>query len=116
NQQEQNQELTALLEERKKEAGELANLARNKDEVVKNLERRLLDAKKVIAELRAEVIIILIGTASDKEGLYIIDHRYRQMVSCYTTDNKNCIKVPIRETYFADHKLVCPPIDNFSLT
>ena len=51
---EQNQELTALLEECKKEAEELANLARNKDEVVKNLERRLLNAK-VIAELRAEV-------------------------------------------------------------
>ena len=55
NQQEQNQELTALLEEREKEAEELANLVRNKDEVVKNLERRLLNAKKVIAELRAEV-------------------------------------------------------------
>ena len=55
NQQEQNQELTTLLEECEKEAEELANLVRNKDEVVKNLERRLLDAKKVIAELRAEV-------------------------------------------------------------
>ena len=52
---EQNQELTVLLEEREKEAEELANLARNKDEVVKNLERRLLNAKKVIAELRAEM-------------------------------------------------------------
>ena len=41
NQQEQNQELTALLEEREKEAEELANLVRNKDEVVKNLERCL---------------------------------------------------------------------------
>ena len=38
NQQEQNQELTALLEECEKE---LANLAWNKDEVVKNLERHL---------------------------------------------------------------------------
>ena len=55
NQQEQNQELTTLLEECEKEAEELANLVRNKDEVVKNLERRLVDAKKVIAELRAEV-------------------------------------------------------------
>lgn len=51
NQQEQNQELMALLEECEKEAEELANLVRNKDEVVKNLERRLLNAKKVIAEL-----------------------------------------------------------------
>ena len=55
NQQEQNQELTALLEEREKEAEELANLVQNKDELVKNLERRLLNVKKVIAELRAEV-------------------------------------------------------------
>ena len=43
---------TALLEEREKEAEELANLVQNKDEVVENLERRLLNAKKVIAELR----------------------------------------------------------------
>ena len=55
NQQEQKQELTALLKECEKEAEELVNLVRNKDEVVKNLERRLLNAKKVIAELRAEV-------------------------------------------------------------
>ena len=55
NQQEQNQELMALLEEREKEAEELANLVWNKDEVIKNLERRLLNAKKVMAELRAEV-------------------------------------------------------------
>ena len=53
NQQEQKQELTTLLEECEKEAEKLANLVRNKDEVVKNLERRLLNAKKVIAELRA---------------------------------------------------------------
>ena len=51
NQQEQKQELTALLEEWEKEAEELANLVRNKDEVVKNL----LITKKVIAELQAEV-------------------------------------------------------------
>ncbi|KAK2549039.1 hypothetical protein P5673_030668 [Acropora cervicornis] len=51
----QNQELRALLEEREKEAEELANLVQNKDEVVKNHERRLLNTKKVIAELRAEV-------------------------------------------------------------
>ena len=55
NQQDQNQELTALLEEREKEAEELANIVRNKDEVIKNLKRRLLNAKSVIAELRAEV-------------------------------------------------------------
>ena len=44
-----------MLEERKKEAEELANLVQNKDKVVNNLERHLLNAKKVIAELRAEV-------------------------------------------------------------
>ena len=55
NQQEQNQELTALLEEREKEAEELANLVWNKDEVVNNLQRHLLNAKKVITELWAEV-------------------------------------------------------------
>ena len=55
NQQEHNQELTALLEEREKEAEELNNFVPNKDEVVKNLERCLLNAKKVIAELQAEV-------------------------------------------------------------
>ena len=43
NQQEQNQELTVLLEERQKEAEELANIVRNNDEVIKNLERRLLN-------------------------------------------------------------------------
>ena len=55
NKQEQNQELTALLEEREKEAEELANLVRNKDEVFKNLESHFLNVKKVITELRAEV-------------------------------------------------------------
>ena len=53
NQQEQNQELTALLEERDKEAVELANLVRDKDEVVKSLERRLLNAK--VITVREEV-------------------------------------------------------------
>lgn len=40
-----------LLEEREKEAEELVNLVRNKAEVVKNVERHLLNTKKVIAEL-----------------------------------------------------------------
>lgn len=43
-----------LLEEREKEAEELVNLVRNKAEVVKKVERHLLNTKKVIAELRAE--------------------------------------------------------------
>ena len=45
----------ALLEERKEEVEELAILVRNKAEVVKTLERRLLNAQKVIAEHQAEV-------------------------------------------------------------
>ena len=40
---------------REREAEELANLVRTKDEVVKNLERRVVNAKKVILDLRAEV-------------------------------------------------------------
>ncbi|XP_078360331.1 uncharacterized protein LOC144644673 [Oculina patagonica] len=55
NQKEQNQELAQELQERESEAEELANIIRTKDEVVKNLERRLVNAKKVIHELRAEV-------------------------------------------------------------
>ena len=55
NQKDQNLELARELQERESEAEELANLVRTKDEVVKNLERRLVNAKKVIADLRAEV-------------------------------------------------------------
>ncbi|CAH3148960.1 unnamed protein product, partial [Pocillopora meandrina] len=76
NQQEQNQELTALLEERKKEAEELANLVQNKDKVVNNLERHLLNAKKVIAELRAETADIRVITHS----LANIHERYEQVL------------------------------------
>ena len=46
NQQEQNQELTTLLEEREKEAEELANLVRNKDEVVEKPREALLKRKE----------------------------------------------------------------------
>lgn len=55
NQQAQNQELAQELDEKEKEAEELANLVQTKCEVVKNLERRLVHAKKEIAELRARV-------------------------------------------------------------
>ena len=34
---------------------ELANLVSKKDEAIKNMERRLLHAKKIIADLKAEV-------------------------------------------------------------
>ena len=55
NQKDQNLELARELQERESEAEELANLVRTKDEVIKNLEQRLVNAKKVISELRAEV-------------------------------------------------------------
>lgn len=52
-------------------------------------------------------------------NLFIREHNYRQLVSCYTTDNRTCIdhiytNLPesqihfqILETYFSDHKAVC---------
>ena len=52
NQQEQNQELTALLEEREKEAEELANLVRNKDEVVSE-----------VAAWSARVVLVELGSS-----------------------------------------------------
>lgn len=59
-------------------------------------------------------------------NLFVRDHGYKQLVSCYTTDNKTCIdhvysnipisniKVQILETYFTDHKSVCALVDCFS--
>ena len=55
NQQQQNQELAKELEEKEKESKELANLVTTKAEVIKNLEKSLVDAKKIIAELKAQV-------------------------------------------------------------
>ena len=43
------------LAEHKADLQELANLVSTKDEVIKNAERRLLQAKKLIADLKAEV-------------------------------------------------------------
>lgn len=40
-----------MLKEREKEAEELVNLVWNKAKVVKNVERHLLNTKKVITEL-----------------------------------------------------------------
>ena len=55
NQKEQNLELARELQERESEAEELANLVRTKDEVVKN---EVVNAKKVIADLRATIKLI----------------------------------------------------------
>ena len=50
---------------------------------------------------------------------FVRDHNYRQVVSCYTTDNRTTIdhiytnlpesevSVHILETYFTDHKAIC---------
>ena len=51
----QNEELARDLAECEADLQELSNLISTKDEVIKNAERRLLHAKKVIADLKAEV-------------------------------------------------------------
>ncbi|XP_067047209.1 uncharacterized protein [Acropora muricata] len=51
----QNEELARDLAEREADLEELTNLVSTKDEVIKNAERRLLHAKKLIADLKAEV-------------------------------------------------------------
>jgi len=51
----QNEELARDLAEREADFKELGNLVSTKDEVIKNAERRLLQAKKLIADLKAEV-------------------------------------------------------------
>ena len=56
--QEQNEQLARDLAEREADLEELANLVSTKDEVVRNMERRLLQAKKVIADLKAEVELL----------------------------------------------------------
>ena len=60
-------------------------------------------------------------------NLFIRDHNYKQLVSCYTTDNRTCIdhiytNIPISvirfqilETYFSDHKSVCALIHPVNL-
>ena len=51
----QNEELARDLAECEADLQELANLVSTKDEVIKNAERRLLHAQKMIADLKAEV-------------------------------------------------------------
>ena len=52
---EQNEELARDLAEWEADLEELTNLVSTKDEAIKNMERRLLHAKKIIADLKAEV-------------------------------------------------------------
>ena len=58
-------------------------------------------------------------------NLFVRDNNYRQLITCYTTDNKSCIdhiytnlsekqvKVHVLETYFLDHKCICALINCF---
>ena len=55
NPKEQNEELAWDLAEREADLEELANLVNTTDKAIKNMERRLLQAKKVVAGLKAEV-------------------------------------------------------------
>ena len=52
---EQNEELALDMAEQEADLEELANLVSTKDEAIKNMESRLLQAKKVSADLKAEV-------------------------------------------------------------
>ena len=54
NQQKQQEELEKELDEATKDAEELANLVRTKSEAIKALQNKLAQAKKTIAELKAE--------------------------------------------------------------
>lgn len=65
NQQDQQKELATELEDREKDceaanqdAENLAGICREKEEIVKALQTRLTEAKKIIAELKAEVEIL----------------------------------------------------------
>ena len=51
----QNEELARDLAEGDADMEELANFVSTKDEVIKSMERRILQAKKVSADLKAEV-------------------------------------------------------------
>ena len=55
NQRQQNEQIEAECEEANEDAKELADLVRTKDEVIKKLESKLAEAKKNIADLKAEV-------------------------------------------------------------
>ena len=81
NQQEQNQELTALLEEREKEAEELATLVQNKDAVIKKPREAPLKCKEghrrtpsCDAETRATRRPTRITTATPADGRHTHQH------------------------------------------
>ena len=58
-------------------------------------------------------------------NLFIRDHKYRQLVSCYTTDYRTAIdhiytnlpeseiNMQVLEAYFSDHKTICALINSF---
>ena len=55
NQQKQQEDLKKELDESTRDADKLANLVRTKSEAIKTLQTKLAQAKKTIAELKAEV-------------------------------------------------------------
>ena len=58
-------------------------------------------------------------------NLFVRDHNYRQLVSCYTTDYRTVIdhiytnlpesqiNMQVLEAYFSDHKAICALINSF---
>ena len=67
NQRRQNQELAVELEEQEKDAEELTNLVQTKSEVIKTLQTKLADAKRTIAELKAELKTLRQRTADEPQ-------------------------------------------------
>ena len=96
--------------------------------------RQLCDALNEMLILSSSQFNIFIGDfnvnwldESNRSPLYnlFVNNNYRQLVSCYTTDNQTTIdhiytnlpqsqtKVHILETYFSDHKSICALINSF---
>ena len=59
-------------------------------------------------------------------NLFVHELHYKQLVGCFTTDNRTCIdhiytnltesnvKAHVLETYFSDHKVVCVLVNMFN--
>ena len=94
NQQPQNQELAAELEEQEKDAEELANLVQTKSEAIKTLQTKLVDAKRTIAELKAELKTLCQHSADEpqqqpqqKDATNVISICMLLDYVCYRTQN-----------------------------
>lgn len=97
--------------------------------------RQLCTAVKELLALSPTTLKILIGdfnvnwlNITERATLYdlfITENHYRQLMSCYTTDNKTCIdhiytnvdedkiQINVWETYFSDHKAIYALIKGF---